>query len=122
MFKSNVKVTRVSFWSTASAAAIVIATAIGLVPVRAETQDEKSCIIAAAQKLPNIPGLLIKSSSAKEFSKADLQRSGAQPTAADQRSYLVEIDVRAAAVDVTMSFVCAVGPRAVVAAPLGQPR
>ncbi len=58
---------------------------------------EKTCILAAAEKLPNIPGMTILASRTKPRARA----SKSEPAVTD-----VEIDVKAAGLDATYTFLC----------------
>ena len=86
----------------------------------AQDNIEQECILSAAQTLPKIPGIVIVSSRAKPMLE-DIQRNwqlqrdrykgfvNAQgPSKKDLpiRALVVEIESRAAAQDVTFSFVC----------------
>lgn len=65
---------------------------------------EKGCILAAAERLPRIPGIQITSSKALDLPPAHKPPAGAFMG-------LVEIGAKAAGQDVTYSFICARGAR-----------
>ena len=105
--------------------------------ILAQDNIEQKCILAAAQGLPRIPGLVIVSSRAKPMLE-DLQKNwqlqrdrykgfvNAQgPSKKDLpiSALVVEIESRAAAQDVTFSFTCfsAAGLPAVVHAMTSRP-
>ena len=87
------------------------AVAIGLLmstaaPCFAENPQALSarlCIVTAAGQLPPVPGLVIKGSRLRDLPE-ELRRKGGTS------AVLVELDVSAATVDVTYSFVCAFAP------------
>ncbi len=74
---------------------------------------EKSCVLAAAEKLPNIPGIAIVSSRTKPRARA----SKSEPAVTD-----VEIDVTAAGLDATYSFLCTPQGKTVFVVGLGLAR
>jgi hypothetical protein len=88
--------------------------------VHADVFDDKRCILAAAEKLPAIQGLIIASSRAKQMPVEmqpawQLQRdrylgflTTRQPKAkpADVNAMVVELDTKAAAIDATHLFAC----------------
>ena len=82
---------------------------------QAEIAKEKLCIFAAAQKLPNIPGLTIvavRTSALPENLKG---------TAGAEAGLIVKIDVKAIATEATFDFVCASpAGKPAVAMPLGM--
>jgi hypothetical protein len=88
----------------------LVCTVLVISPAGSQTLEEKLCILNAAQRLPSIPGLLITASRTKEPPQGTKPRK-------DTRFLGVEIDARAAAQEVTFSFVCGVsrGTAAVVA-------
>ena len=63
------------------------------------------CILTAASKLPPVQGLTIKGSRVRDLPDALSKKSDGGTNAV-----LVELDVNAAAVDVTYSFICAFAP------------
>jgi hypothetical protein len=67
-------------------------------------QLEKTCILAAAERLPRIPGIEIIASRAKPVPTEFKTSPGAFMT-------LVEIDAKAAGLNETYNFVCAKGAR-----------
>ncbi|MCP1758037.1 hypothetical protein [Bradyrhizobium elkanii] len=70
-------------------------------PGIAETLPERSCIVAAAAKLPTIPGLAIIASRMKSVPINEKEKlSGIQAGG------VVEIDAKAAGQDVTFGFYC----------------
>src|ERR1700737_3698225 len=83
--------------------------------VHADALDDKRCILAAAEKLPAIQGLVIASSRAKQMpletqSGWQLERSrylgflhtrNATSKLADVNALVVELDTKAAAIDAT---------------------
>lgn len=76
---------------------------------------EKACILAAAEKLPKIPGIQIKSS------KGGPLPEGVKPSPADQYSGIVEIIATAAGQEVTYTFACGMGPRTpAIVVPISQ--
>jgi hypothetical protein len=79
----------------------VDATLLAAIP---KEQLEKSCILAAAERLPRIPGIEIISSRAKPVPDDFKQSPGTYMT-------IVEIDAKAAGLNVTYNFVCAKGAR-----------
>lgn len=80
----------------------------------AQSVDDKRCIFAAAQKLPNLPGLTVATSRIVELSKEVTGR-----LAREQNWRGVEITVKAAAQDATFNFVCGINGSVVLAEPLG---
>lgn len=68
------------------------------------TPAEKGCIFSAAGKLPAIPGLTITGSRLSPLPK-ELKK-----TSKDDRTFMVEVDVRAAAQEATFAFVCGTEP------------
>lgn len=86
----------------------------------AQGSSEQRCILAAAEKLPKLPGLAVTASRAKAMPEKlqkqwQLQHDrykgfvGAQgPTQRDLpiNTFIVEIEARAAAQDTIFSFVC----------------
>lgn len=84
----------------------LMAAQIVAVPCHAEQPlSARLCILTAASKLPPVQGLTIKGSRVRELPDA-LRRK----TDGGTNAVLVELDVNAAAVDVTYSFICAFAP------------
>jgi hypothetical protein len=87
---------------------------------RADSMDDKKCILGSAEKLPAITGLTIAASRAKQLPiemQSDWQRErhrykgflsaqGDPKAKAPISAVLVDLDVKAAAIDGTFSFVC----------------
>jgi hypothetical protein len=95
---------------------IVLVLLFGTAVVYGQTIDEKLCIFSAAQKLPSIPGLVIKASRAKEPPKEMKQSS-------DISAKLVEIDINAAAQEGTYTFLCVFAPgKPTFVSPIGLSR
>ncbi|MFK4538028.1 hypothetical protein ABIA00_006211 [Bradyrhizobium ottawaense] len=67
----------------------------------AETLQERSCIMAAAIKLPAVPGLAITASRMKDAPPDEKQRQAGATFGG-----VVELDVRAAGQDSTFGFYC----------------
>ena len=89
-------------------------------PTLAQDNIQRECILAAAQRLPKIPGLVIVSSRVKPMLE-DIQKnwqlqldrykgfvSAQGPSKKDLpiSALVVEIETRAAAQDATFSFIC----------------
>jgi len=100
---------------TMRALALAIAFGLTVSMARAEPASEKVCIIAAASKLPKIPDLTIVASRMMSVPVDEKQKQRGITL-----SGTVELDVRAAAQDVTFGFHCTVnestGP---IATPVG---
>jgi hypothetical protein len=73
-------------------------------PALAQSLTEKLCIFAAARQMPAIPGLVIMASRIKDTPKDLVSKDGSTT------NLMTEIDVNAAGVSATFTFVCATGP------------
>lgn len=91
----------------------------------ADTLQDKTCIFAAAAKLPSVPGLEIMHSSTgpvpAEVTQTGPYYGAVNPVggSAKAASMIVHLDVQAAAQSATFEFVCAYNNEATVATPLG---
>lgn len=66
--------------------------------------DDKTCVLAAAERLPRIAGLQIKETRTRPL-PADLQK---QWTAGGDQPVLVDVDYSAAGVSDTATYLCAI--------------
>jgi hypothetical protein len=93
----------------------LVGAAVAVSSAASQTLEEKLCILRAAQILPNIPGLTITASRTKDPPQGTKPRK-------DTRFLSVEIDVRAAAQDVTFSYLCGLSRGTAIAEPTGLAR
>jgi hypothetical protein len=76
-------------------AAIAVAITLTSATAHAETTDEKLCVLASAQKVPPIPGLIVTGGRVTGLARPGMMN--------------VEIDVKAVGRDATYGFLCGNG-------------
>jgi len=84
--------------------ALAAAFSVAAIGTEASAQDlaEKLCIINAAARLPQVQGLEIVGSKIEPFHDTKPQEG--------TKTHSIEIEVRAAGINITYRFICAVGP------------
>jgi hypothetical protein len=95
--------------------AVVFAASLWAVTAHADIVSDKSCIFAAAQKLPFIPGMTVIAGRVTELPPELRQKQ----VGGGSSTRMVEIDVNAAALDATYSFICIANGRITIASPMG---
>ena len=70
---------------------------------------QKACIVAAAEKLPKVPGIEILGTRIRTF----------KTIYGSSENETIDIDIKAAGLTVTYSFGCTKGPGGIVVLPMG---